>query len=153
MTRSIAALISLAGLALCGAPAAAQDYIRVDGWYEVMYAKFEPSCARRALEIIHGHFVEVDQTVGRQVIPFDFKTGEWDHVVFFPIAFGDDGYDTVPPVAEWWAAFAEQEGSREQADALFGEFLGCIVASGSWLGWSSLRRPHDDGRPPARWHD
>lgn len=124
---SRAALAAL--VVLAATPAPAQDYINVNGWYEVVYSKFGPTCGRRALQIIHEHFVAVDRTVGRQVIPFDFKTGEWDHVVFFPIALSADGYDTIPPSSEWWAAFHEQEGGREQAEAIFGEFLDCVVES------------------------
>jgi hypothetical protein len=98
-------MVAAALLITASAPAKAQDYIHVDGWYEVVYNKFRPTCARRALQIIHEHFVKVDNTVGREVLPFDFKTGEWDHVVHFPIALSEDGYDTIPPQSEWWAAF------------------------------------------------
>ena len=114
-------LFGLAGVLIAsGGPAKAEDYIHVNGWYEVSYSKFRPACARRALQIIHEHFVKADKSIGRQVIPFDFNTGEWDYVVFFPIAMNEDGYDTIPPDSEWWAAFYEQQGGKEQGDKLGG---------------------------------
>ncbi len=107
----------------------AQDYLRMNGWYEVNFVKFKPDRAQRAFEIVHNHFQEVDKKVERQVLPFDFKTGEWDHIVYFPIALNEEGYDTVPPRSEWWAAFVEQEGGEEQADKLFAEFLDSVAQS------------------------
>jgi hypothetical protein len=142
MMRWPKVLFVLAGFLLAsGAPTQAQDYIHVDGWYEVMHVKFRPACARRALQIIHGHFVKVDKTVGRQVLPFDFQTGEWDHVVYFPIALSEEGYDTIPPRSEWWAALYEQEGGKEQGDRLFGEFLDCIVQSRTEIARLVLETP------------
>jgi hypothetical protein len=51
-------------------------------------------------------FLASDKKVGRKAIPFDYSTGEWDHVVFFP--YDTARIDTIPSGAEWWKAFAEQ---------------------------------------------
>ncbi|HTO44379.1 MAG TPA: hypothetical protein VML56_09895 [Burkholderiales bacterium] len=89
--------------------------------YVVFYAKFKPGKAPEALKIIHEHFWPVDKKVGRKAIPFDFVTGEWDHIVYFPYDTGR--LDTIPSNAEWWKAFVEQEGGPDQAQRLFQSFL------------------------------
>src|SRR5262245_9641886 len=89
--------------------------------YLVYYAKFTPGKAQEALKIIHEHFWPIDRKVGRKAIPFDFVTGEWDHIVYFP--YDTARMDTIPSGAEWWKALAEQEGGNEQAQKLFQSFL------------------------------
>lgn len=89
--------------------------------YLVAYAKFKPGKAPEAIKIIHEHFWPVDKKVGRQAIPFDYATGEWDHVVYFP--YDTARMDTIPPGAEWWKALAQQEGGPEQAQRLFQRYL------------------------------
>ena len=89
--------------------------------YMVAYAKFKPGKAPEALKIIHEHFWPIDKKVGRKAIPFDFVTGEWDHVVYFP--YDTARMDTIPSGAEWWKALVEQEGGAEQAQKLFQTFL------------------------------
>ena len=89
--------------------------------YLVAYAKFKPGKAPEAIKIIHEHFWPVDKKVGRKAIPFDYTTGEWDHIVYFP--YDSSRMDTIPPGADWWKALAEQEGGSEQAQKLFQRFL------------------------------
>lgn len=70
---------------------------------------------------------KVDKTVGRRVIPFDYQTGEWDHVVYFP--FDPVQGDTIPSFAEWMKALAAQEGGMEQAQKLLQSYLDLIDTS------------------------
>jgi hypothetical protein len=65
--------------------------------------------------------------VGCKAIPFDYSTGEWDHVVFFP--YDTARMDTIPRGADWWKAFAEQEGGPEQAQKLSQSFLDLHIKS------------------------
>ena len=94
------------------------------GWYATLYLRFNPAHREEALTIIREHFVPTDQAIGRKVIAFEPTTGEWDQVVFFPITFTAEGYDTVPPWSEWWAELAKREGGEAQAQQLFREYLG-----------------------------
>jgi hypothetical protein len=128
-TSLLAVWLTVSGIIAFPSATAAQDYIKLNGWYEVSFIKFKPDHAGRAFEIIHDHLQEVDKKVNRQAIPFDFRTGEWDHIVYFPILLNEEGYDTIPPEEEWWAAFAEQEGGQDAADKLFAEFLDSIAQS------------------------
>jgi len=107
-------------------PAQAADTDK-SAWYQVVSVKFKPGKTGDALKIIHEHFHKVDKTIGRRVLPFDYQTGEWDHVVYFP--FDPSLMDTTPPGAEWWKAFAQQEGGMEQARALFQSYQDMVASS------------------------
>ena len=96
-------------------------------WYQAWYFKFKPGKADEALKIIQDHFVEVDKKIGRKVIPFNFQSGEWDHVVFFPSVLNPDRIDTIPSEEKWFAALAEQEGGMEKAQELLQRFFGLVV--------------------------
>lgn len=109
-------LVPIAALAAVAvmSPAIGADAEQV---YLVMQIKFKPGKAPEAMTIIHEHFQTVDRRIGRKVLPFDFVTGEWDHVVYFPydLARGD----TIPSGEQWMKALAAQEGSMEQAQKLW----------------------------------
>jgi hypothetical protein len=98
-----------------------------DRVYQVNAVKFKPGKAPEALKIVHEHFHKVDRTIGRHTIPFDYQTGEWDHVVYFPydLARGD----TIPSFAEWMKALAAQEGGMDQAQKLMQSFLDLVDTS------------------------
>jgi hypothetical protein len=119
-------LLAVAVLALTTLPSsqAADENVL---WYQVLSVRFKVGKADEALKIIHEHFFKVDKTIGRKVLPFDYKTGEWDHVVYFP--FDTARMDTIPPVAEWMKAFEKQEGGVEQAHKLFQSFWEMVAVS------------------------
>lgn len=119
MNLSRALLFSLSVLlALCIFPASAADG---DQAYLVMFVKFKPGKKPDAFKIIREHFVPVDQKIGRRPFGFEFATGEWDQIVYFP--YDTAQMDTIPSRAIWWKALAEQEGGTEQAQKLFQSFL------------------------------
>ncbi len=97
-------------------------------WYEVHYTKFKQGTHEQAERIIREHFIPVDIAVGRDVIPFDYSSGEWDHVIYFPI----DGpaeleWRRSPMDVKWWAALVEQEGGVDEAGQLVQSFDQLIV--------------------------
>ena len=71
--------------------------------------------------MIREHFWPVDREIGRKAIPFDFLTGEWDHIVYFP--HDATRMDTIPSQTDWWKALAEQEGGAEQAQKVFQSYM------------------------------
>ena len=89
--------------------------------YLALYEKFKPGKAPEGIKIIKEHFIPVDRKIGRKVIPFNFATGDWDHIAFFP--YDASRKDTIPGFAEWFAALAELEGGQEQAKKLFDHFM------------------------------
>jgi hypothetical protein len=78
--------------------------------------KFKVGKAEEALKVIHEHFEKVDKAIGRKVIPFEYKTGEWDIMVYFPL--DTSRMDTIPTWGEWMKALQRQEGGVEQAQKL-----------------------------------
>jgi len=98
-------------------------------WYQVVSFKFKPGKTTEALQIIHDHFHKVDKAIGRKVMPFDYTTGEWDHVVYFPLDTAK--MDTIPSQTEFMKTLADQEGGKEQAQKLFQSFFDMVVASKS----------------------
>jgi hypothetical protein len=96
-------------------------------WYEAVSFKFKTGKAEEALKIIHDHFHKVDKAVGRKAIPFDYRTGEWDHVVYFPLDIVR--METIPSNSEWMKTLASQEGGMEQAQKLFQTFLDMVATT------------------------
>src|SRR5689334_23145736 len=99
LQRAVLSFVSLFLLCMLSSAIAADG----DQAYLVLYAKFKPGKAPEALKIIREHFFPVDKKIGRKSIPFDFSTGEWDHVVYFP--YDTAKMDTVPGNAVWWKTF------------------------------------------------
>ena len=89
-------------------------------WYTVSYTKFKPGMADEARKIIYEHFWPVDKEIGREVIPFDYVTGEWDHVVYFPMPGGpaELAFQETPLGKRWQETFFRREGGKDKAEAL-----------------------------------
>jgi hypothetical protein len=120
-TAFIAALF-LALFPTAGFGQGAQPARPIEGvtWYAVSYTKFKPGMADEARRIIYDHFWPVDKEIGREVIPFDHVTGEWDHVVFIPMAGGpaDLAFEETPAGRRWQETFIRREGGKDKAEAL-----------------------------------
>jgi hypothetical protein len=121
-------LISLPATTVLAQDAPSGKQIEGVTWYRVEYTKFKPGMAEDARKIIYEHFWPVDREIGREVIPFDHVTGEWDHVVYFPMPGGpaELAFQETPLGKKWNEAFVRREGGREKADALgkrFGEMV------------------------------
>ena len=128
-TPLLAALF-LALSATSGLGQGAQSGKPIEGvtWYTVSYTKFKPGMVDEARKIIYEHFWPVDREIGRRVIPFDYVTGEWDHVVYFPMAGGpaELAFEETPLDKRWQETFFRREGGKDKADALskkFGEMV------------------------------
>jgi len=136
MSRNLArVVVVLLAIAPWSVPRAADEaraetIVLVRGtWYEARWVKFKPGKAGEALALARAHFRAADQDIGRRTVPFDIATGPWDHVLYTPIAFSANGYDTVPPRAAWWQALAAREGGMGQAKVVFQSFVDLIADS------------------------
>ena len=89
-------------------------------WYQVTFIKFKPGKADEGRQIIADHFIKADEASGRAPTGFTLSTGEWDHVVFFPLAGGpsDLAWGVRPIDERWWAELARLEGGAAGARAL-----------------------------------
>jgi len=133
--RVLTAMISLAS-AIVIAPAQAQDETEAQKRENVMYytmnlVDFKAGANDEAWEIIYDHFVPVDNAVGREIINFDYHSGGWDHIVFFPMGETTDEleWSRSPADVAWWSALIEQEGGKDQADALMKRYNGLVARS------------------------
>ena len=146
-TRATLSALLLALVAISAqTPVGAADSDKV---YLAMAAKFKTGRAPEALKMIREHFHKVDKTVGRRVIAFDYQTGEWDHVVYFP--FDPVRWDTVPSWADWMKALAAQEGGMEQAQKLLQSWLDLIdVSRNEIVRLPADMAPEDQPPKPAR---
>ena len=100
-------------------------------YYNASFTKFKPGRADEGYLMIYEHFVPVDNAIGRKVETFDFQTGEWDHVVFFPLSegVGEWGWITSPTDSKWWAAFVKREGGADKARAMMRKFNDMVATS------------------------
>ena len=98
-------------------------------WYQVVYVKYKPGKVDDALKIIYDHFVPAGKASGREVINFDMRTGEWHHVVYFPMEDGASGlaWKVGPKVEKWWAELAKQVGGGKEAQDLYAKYIGLIA--------------------------
>ena len=115
-------------------------------YYVVSYTKFKPGMADEARKIIYDHFWPVDREMGREVIPFDHMTGEWDHVVYFPLdeGPGELAWEMSPTGEAWMAAFVEREGSMEEAEALWKRFSELVAETKTDLVMTKWRSAGDN---------
>jgi hypothetical protein len=104
-------------------------------WYRVEYAKFKPGTADEARRIIYEHFWPVDREIGREVIPFDHLTGDWDHVAYFPLPTGPGEFAvTETPLGRRWnEVLARREGGQENAAAILRRFNELVLRTKSEL--------------------
>ncbi len=136
MNRSPTILLGLAlslSLSLGAATAHGQGLPTVKpgehtSWYRIAYVKFKPGMAEEAQKLVYDHYWPVDKEIGREVIPFDPLTGEWDAIVCFPmsgsptqVGLGDTALDK-----KWNEVLVRREGGKAQADAInkrYGEMV------------------------------
>lgn len=126
--RSILPLVTLLAAGL-NSPIDGQDLpkaARITGvqWYQAVFIKFKPGKADQGRQIIADHFIKADEASGRAPRGFTLSTGDWDHVVFFPLASGptDLGWRLRPIDERWWAELAKLEGGAAAALALVQRF-------------------------------
>ena len=100
-------------------------------YYLVSYTKFKEGKKQEGMEIIQKYFWKADREIKRKVLPFDFITGEWDHIVFFPLEDGTKELDwiTSPVNAEWWKAMVKEIGSEDEVKRIRQQFDNCVMKS------------------------
>lgn len=141
--KRTAILLGLA-LSLCAPAAHSQGLPSVKpnertSWYRIVYVKFKPGALEEAQKLIYEHYWPIDKEIGREVIPFDPISGEWDQIVCFPmggspsqIALGDSPMDK-----RWNEVLVRREGGKAQADALNKRYMDLVMTTKSEI---ALRR-------------
>ncbi|MDH3820099.1 MAG: hypothetical protein OEU59_03180 [Gammaproteobacteria bacterium] len=92
--------------------------------------KFKPGKRERAFEIIAEHFMPAGEKAGTPgpLGVIHYQTGEWDALFVWDLEGGmaDLEWYRSPNNIKWYAALAEQEGSREAAGELMAEYRSLI---------------------------
>ncbi len=117
------------------APGAAQEAVTSEArgevaWYQVLRIRFKPGKKVEGLRTAYEHFVPADVAIERPIVNFDLTTGDWHHIVFFPLKGGpaDVEWLVSPREAEWWTAFAKLEGGIEPARRTMERFDALVEA-------------------------
>jgi hypothetical protein len=123
-------------LALVAATAHAQSMPTVKpgehtSWYRIIYVKFKPGASDEARKLIYDHFWPIDKEIGREVIPFDPISGEWDQIVCFPMSGSPTqlGLDDTALDRKWGEVLARREGGKAQGDAIYKHYLDLVMAT------------------------
>jgi len=98
-------------------------------YYLARYVKFKPGKANQGRKIVYEHYKPTDQAIGLQTITFDFMTGPWDHVAYFPLEEGPSAlaWEVSPQNAEWVATFAEQEGGMDEVRKIWAQYSDLVL--------------------------
>jgi hypothetical protein len=104
-------------------------------YFKGSFTKYHHGKREEALDLIHSRFWAVDQVVGRKPIPFDFLTGQWDHMVFFRLHGGlaDVELEKDAMQAKWDQQLEKQEGGPEKAKALHDYHESLVMKRGGGL--------------------
>ena len=111
-------------------------------YYSVGFTKFKKGKMERGIEIIQKYYWPVDQKIGRNVMPFDFMTGEWDHIVFFALEDGMSELDwkQSPSNAKWWNGLVKELGSEEKVKEIMTEFDSCVLKSKTEIAYTQYQK-------------
>ena len=117
-------------------------------WYIVNHTKFKPGKVDEGLKIIYEHFVPTDRAIGRDVITFEPLTGDWDHMVFFPMEDGASGigWKVTPKGEKWWAEMAKRLGGAEKAQDLWARFNELVAERKSEIVMRRLESIQKEGK-------
>lgn len=128
-------LAAIAAALVIPASATAQDAPAVERrenvqYYIAEYFDFKPGMEDQALDFAEAHFGPVSDPANPEIV-FLPLTGQWDAIVFFPLAEGPDAlaYEISPSDSEWFTRFAEREGGMEAAMGRLGEFNAMVARS------------------------
>jgi hypothetical protein len=97
-----------------------------------------PGLKPKDKKIIQKYFWKADKEINRKVLPFDFITGEWDHIVFFPLEDGTNELDwvTSPVNAKLWEAMVKEIGSEDEVKRIRQQFDNCVMKSNQELAFT-----------------
>ena len=127
----------LAAMFVSSGPVAAQDLPKAEKhpnakFYTAYYIKFKPGKLDEGRKIITDYFEVAGRNSGNHAIAFNYQSGNWHHVVYFPWAAASDLEWKMSPAAErWWAELAKHVGGPQKARELMAKWVD-LVADEKW---------------------
>jgi hypothetical protein len=101
-------------------------------YISVTFVDYKPGMRADALEIIAEHFAPAGAAADvRGPLAIHFQTGEWDAAFHWRLEGGmaDLEWYISENDVKWMAALAEQEGSKEAAEAIIAKYRSMIARS------------------------
>lgn len=99
-------------------------------YISVTHVKFEAGERERAMEIISEYFVPAGEKAGTPppMLGIHYQTGEWDAAWVWVLEGGmaDLEWYRSPDDMKWWAALIEVAGGEEEAEEIWGEYIGSV---------------------------
>ncbi len=119
-------------------------------WYRLVHVDYKPGKTNDALKIVSEHFAPASATAETPgpVMSLVHESGPWDVTWLWHLSGGpaDLEWNVTPTQAKWMAAFAKQEGGREKALELLGQYTDLVASSTSYIvrGWSAMPEEADE---------
>ncbi len=113
----------------------------------VTFVDYKPGMRADALELIAEHFVPAGKAAGtRGPVAIHFQTGEWDAAFHWRLEGGmaDLEWYMSPDDVKWMAALAEQEGGKEEAEALLAKYGDMVARSLVSVGHRHVPKDDDE---------
>jgi hypothetical protein len=133
--RSVVALLTTTFVLSGSVPA--QDLPKAEKhpnakFYTAYYIKFKPGKIDEGRKIITDYFEVAGKNSDNRAIAFNYQSGNWHHVVYFPWAAASDLEWKMSPAGErWWAELAKHVGGAQKAKELMARW-GDLVADEKW---------------------
>ncbi len=113
----------------------------------VTFVDYKPGMRADALALIAEHFVPAGKAAGtRPPVAIHFQTGEWDAAFHWRLEGGmaDLEWYMSPDDVKWMAALAEQEGGKEEAEALFAKYSDMVARTLVSVGHRHVPKDDDE---------
>jgi hypothetical protein len=149
MYKRIPLAISVAtviGALLLPVSASAQDAIKKREnvtYHQVVNFDFKPGHNDAAWEILYQKIAPAVRSMDKKFVALDWDSGPWDTTVYIAL---EEGYGTLeyadsPQGAEFMAALAKQEGSKEAAGQVMKDWVSHISSDSQNLAHMHLPPP------------
>jgi hypothetical protein len=149
MYKRIPLAISVAtviGALLLPVSASAQDALKKREnvtYHQVVNFDFKPGHNDDAWEILYQKIAPAVRSMDKDFIALDWDSGPWDTTVYIAL---EEGYGTLeyadsPQGAEFMAALAKQEGSKEAAGQVMKDWVSHIASDSQNLAHMHLPPP------------
>lgn len=126
--------VCVASAVVFGTPAAAQEAqpqrMQNVTYHGVEFIKFKEGMRERAGEIVEQHFAPASRDSNTPMpLEYHLDTGEWDYILFWPMAGGmaDMEWEMHPDEIAWMQALTKQAGGEAKATALLEEWNGLVA--------------------------
>ncbi|MGI9248251.1 MAG: hypothetical protein ACR2QI_04510 [Woeseiaceae bacterium] len=107
-------------------------------YLSITHVKFKSGQRESAMEIIAEHFMPAGEKAGTPtpIMAIHYQTGKWDAAFVWEMAGGmaDLEWYRSPNDIKWFTALAELEGSADEAEAVWQEYISKVASAQTEVG-------------------